>query len=122
MSFYQRHIVPRLIHLAMRQAYLAPYRKRVIDAAEGRVLEIAIGPGLNFSLYGANVTSVIGLEPSSELRRMADPRASGATVPITLLDAAAEAIPIDTGSIRSSRPGRFASLMRDMHWPSFAAC
>jgi ubiquinone/menaquinone biosynthesis C-methylase UbiE len=99
MSFYQRHIVPRLTHLAMRQAHLVPYRKRVIDAAEGRVLEIGIGSGLNFSLYGAKVTSIIGLEPSSELRRMAEPRASGALVPITLLDASAEAIPIDTGSI-----------------------
>jgi ubiquinone/menaquinone biosynthesis C-methylase UbiE len=98
-SFYQRHIVPHLTHLAMRQNYLVPYRKRVIGAAEGRVLEIGIGSGLNFSLYGAKVTSVIGLEPSSELLRMAGARASSATVPITLLDASAEAIPLDTASI-----------------------
>ena len=99
MSFYQRRIVPCLIHCAMRQNYLVPYRKRVIGAAEGRVLEIGIGSGLNFSLYGAKVTSVLGLEPSPELLRMAGTRASGATVPITLLDASAEAIPLDTGSI-----------------------
>jgi ubiquinone/menaquinone biosynthesis C-methylase UbiE len=99
MSFYQRQIVPRLIHLAMRQNYLVPFRKRVIGAAEGRVLEIGIGSGLNFPLYGAKVTSVIGLEPSSELRRMAGARASSAAVPIKLLDASAEVIPLDTGSI-----------------------
>jgi len=99
MSFYQRHIVPRLTHLAMRQNYLVPYRRRVIGAAEGRVLEIGIGSGLNFSLYGAKVTSVIGLEPSSELLRMAGARTSSAMVPITLLDASAEAIPLDSGSI-----------------------
>jgi len=99
MSFYERHIVPHLIQLAMRQSYLVPYRKRVIDAAEGRVLEIGIGSGLNLTLYSTKVVSVIGLEPSRQLLRMAGVRAPGAAVPITLLDASAEAIPLDTASI-----------------------
>jgi ubiquinone/menaquinone biosynthesis C-methylase UbiE len=99
MSFYQRHVLPHLLHFAMRQNYLVPFRNRVIGAAEGRVLEIGIGSGLNFPLYGAAVTSVIGLEPSPELLRMARPRASTAAVPITLLDASAEAIPLDDRSI-----------------------
>src|SRR5512141_524498 len=64
MGFYQRHVVPCLTHLAMGQKQLLPFRRRVIGAAEGRVLEIGIGSGLNLPLYGANVTSVIGLEPS----------------------------------------------------------
>jgi ubiquinone/menaquinone biosynthesis C-methylase UbiE len=99
MSFYQRYIIPRLTHLAMRQKQLLPFRQRVIGAAEGRVLEIGIGSGLNFPLYGNPVKSVIGLEPSSELLNMARPRADTAAAPITLLDAAAEAIPLDSGSI-----------------------
>lgn len=99
MSFYQRYIVPRLTHLAMRQRQLLPFRQRVIGAAEGRVLEIGIGSGLNFPLYGGAVTSVIGLEPSSELLNMARPRAEAALAPITLLDASAETIPLDSGSV-----------------------
>jgi ubiquinone/menaquinone biosynthesis C-methylase UbiE len=99
MSFYQRHVLPYLLHLAMRQNYLVPFRKRVVGTAEGRVLEIGIGSGLNFPFYGSSVTSVIGLEPSSELLHMARPRASAGTVPITLLDASAEAIPLDTDSV-----------------------
>jgi ubiquinone/menaquinone biosynthesis C-methylase UbiE len=99
MSLYQRHVLPCLLHLAMRQQQLVPLRKRVIGAAEGRVLEIGIGPGLNFPLYGPTVTSVIGLEPSPELLRMARARASSATVPITLLEASAEVIPLDTDSV-----------------------
>lgn len=99
MSFYQRYIIPRLTHLAMRQRQLLPFRKRVIGAAQGRVLEIGIGSGLNFPLYGAGVKSVIGLEPSSELLNMARPRAEAAVAPIKLLDASAEAIPLDNGSI-----------------------
>lgn len=99
MSFYRRHVVPHLTHLAMRQKYLMPYRKRVIGAAEGRVLEIGIGSGLNFPFYGPGARSIIGLEPSPELLRMAGARADSATAPITLLDASAEAIPLDASSI-----------------------
>jgi SAM-dependent methyltransferase len=78
MSFYQRHVVPCPEHLVLRQEQLLLFRKRVVGAAEGRVLEIGIGSGLNFPLYGGAVNSVIGLEPSSELLRMARPRASAA--------------------------------------------
>jgi ubiquinone/menaquinone biosynthesis C-methylase UbiE len=99
MSFYQRYVIPRLTHLAMRQRQLLPFRQRVIGAAEGRVLEIGIGSGLNFPLYGGAVKSVIGLEPSSELLNMARPRAEAAAAPITLFDASAETIPLDSGSI-----------------------
>lgn len=72
MSFYQRSVLPRLIHLAMRQENLLPFRRRVIGAAEGRVLEVGIGSGLNLPLYGPSVSVVFGLEPSPELLRMAD--------------------------------------------------
>ena len=102
MSLYQSWILPRLTRLAMRQGSLLPHRQRVIGAAEGRVLEIGAGSGLNFSLCAATVTSVIGLEPSSELLRMAGGRISSARVPITLLDASAEAIPLDAASIDPS--------------------
>jgi ubiquinone/menaquinone biosynthesis C-methylase UbiE len=95
MSFYQRHVLPHLLHLAMRQKQLVPYRRRVIGAAEGRVLEIGIGSGLNLPLYGPGVGLVIGLEPSPELLRMARERASNAVAPIEFLEASAEAVPLD---------------------------
>jgi len=47
MSFYEEHILPWLINLAMRDVPLAPYRSRVAPAASGRVMEVGIGSGLN---------------------------------------------------------------------------
>lgn len=99
MSFYERHVLPCLVHLAMRQKQLVPFRERVIGAAEGTVLEIGIGSGLNLALYRSSASSVIALEPSPELLRMARARASASAVPITLLEASAEAIPLDAGSV-----------------------
>ncbi|MBI5262758.1 MAG: class I SAM-dependent methyltransferase [Bradyrhizobium sp.] len=99
MGFYQSHVVPCLTHLAMSQKQLTPFRQHVAGSAEGRVLEIGVGSGLNFPFYGRGVSSVIGLEPSPSLLHRARSRASSAPVPVSLLDASAEAIPLDDHSV-----------------------
>jgi ubiquinone/menaquinone biosynthesis C-methylase UbiE len=99
MSFYQRHVLPCLLHLTMRQKQLVPFRRRVIGAAEGSVLEIGIGSGLNLPLYGSTVRAVIALEPSAELLRMACRRAASAIVPVEFLEGSAETLPLDDGSV-----------------------
>ncbi|RWA75417.1 MAG: class I SAM-dependent methyltransferase [Mesorhizobium sp.] len=99
MSFYQDHILPHLINLAMRKAELVPYRERTTSAAEGRVLEIGIGSGLNLPLYGPQVREVLGLEPSPRLIDMARSAATSLRSPVTFIEGSAEAIPLDKGSI-----------------------
>jgi len=99
MSFYQDQIVPLLISMAMRQKNLAAYRRRVVPAAEGRVLEIGVGSGLNLPLYSANVRQVIGLDPSAKLLRMARRAGSRAAPPVQFIKGSAEQIPLDPVSI-----------------------
>lgn len=99
MGIYQRYILPPLIHSAMRMKALRPYRERIIGAAEGRVLEIGIGSGMNLPLYGPNATCVFGVEPSPELLRLAQRQHAAAHVPIDLMEGNAEALPSDDGSI-----------------------
>jgi ubiquinone/menaquinone biosynthesis C-methylase UbiE len=99
MGFYQDQIVPPLINLAMRQQRLTAYRGRVVPAAEGRVLEIGIGSGLNLSFYGPGARQVIGLDPSPKLLAMAR-RAPGAeSRPVEFIEGSAEKIPVERASI-----------------------
>ena len=99
MGFYQERVVPILVDLSMRQRRLADYRRRVVPAAAGRVLEIGIGSGLNLSLYGPQVQDVVGVEPSERLADMAKEAARAANAPLTLLRASAESIPVEDSSI-----------------------
>ena len=67
MGFYSDVILPRLCDLAMRNKLLLPIRERVIGAAEGRVLEIGVGSGLNLPFYRPQVREVLALEPAAKL-------------------------------------------------------
>ncbi len=97
MSFYARHVLPLLLDTAMKARLATPYRARVAGAAEGRVLELGIGSGLNLAHYGPAVREVIGIDPSPELLAMARRRVGGQTV--TLLEGSAEALPLADTSI-----------------------
>lgn len=98
MSFYNDRVLPHLLNLAMRNKDLESYRRRLIPAAEGRVLEIGIGSGLNLPFYGPGVAEVIGLDPSASLLRMAGEQAAGSGIEIRLLEGSAEAIPLEDAS------------------------
>jgi ubiquinone/menaquinone biosynthesis C-methylase UbiE len=95
MGFYRDQILPWLINRSMRQKHLADYRSRVVAAAEGRVLEIGIGSGLNLPFYSSNVRQVIGLEPSSTLLAMADRAGRAGSRRLKLIRGSAETIPLE---------------------------
>lgn len=98
MGVYDRLILPRLTHLVMRSGQLAEYRARLLAEAEGAVLEIGIGSGLNLPFYGPRVTRVVGVDPSAGLARLAAP-AVAAAMPVELLTVSAESLPLPNDSI-----------------------
>ena len=99
MGFYQDQIVPLLINLAMRRRDLAAYRSRVVPAADGCVLEIGIGSGLNLPFYSRNVERLIGLDPSPKLLSMVRQNLRPGTPSLELIDGSAEAIPLENNSV-----------------------
>jgi ubiquinone/menaquinone biosynthesis C-methylase UbiE len=99
MGFYTDRVLPALLDLTMRNKLLRPFRERVTSAAEGRVLDVGVGSGLNLPLYGARADEVFGLEPSHPLLLRASKNAELARVPVRLIEGSAEAIPLDDNSI-----------------------
>ncbi|MYZ46311.1 class I SAM-dependent methyltransferase [Propylenella binzhouense] len=99
MGVYARWVLPLLIDWTMRDEDLAAYRRRLAPRARGFVLEVGVGSGLNLPLYGPAVERVIGLDPSFELLARAAARACGAALPVHLVRASAEAMPLRDASV-----------------------
>ena len=51
MSFYREHVYPHLVLALGNPKPIAQIRKKIIPLAEGNVLEIGVGPGVNFPHY-----------------------------------------------------------------------
>jgi ubiquinone/menaquinone biosynthesis C-methylase UbiE len=75
------------------------FRQRIGVAARGCVLDVGIGSGLNLPFYAEQADRVIGVDPSAELLRFAEKRASQTSLPIQLLRGSGEALPIENESI-----------------------
>jgi ubiquinone/menaquinone biosynthesis C-methylase UbiE len=75
------------------------HRRRVLEGLSGRVVELGAGDGANFSLYPATVTEVVAVEPERHLRADAEAAAGDAPVPVIVVSAFADALPVDDGSI-----------------------
>lgn len=99
-SIYDRWILPGLLKAACSAPAIAAQRAKVVPLAEGRVLELGVGMGLNLAHYdAAKVSEVIGVDPSPELRAlaMAAPRSPGLSVRVE--DGSAEALPLEGASV-----------------------
>ena len=72
MGWYDDIILPPLINLACSTKPNRKQREKVVPLAQGDVLEIGAGSGLNFAYYDqGRVRKVWALEPSSGMRRIA---------------------------------------------------
>jgi ubiquinone/menaquinone biosynthesis C-methylase UbiE len=99
MSLYERWVLPTCLDLVMRQPMLDTYRRAVVPAAAGRVLEVGVGSGLNLPLYGEQTQFVCGLDPSPELLAKAGRRAASARVRAALALGSATSIPLGDGAV-----------------------
>lgn len=98
-SLYDRYILPKLLTCACSSPPMMKQRAKIVPQAEGRVLELGIGMGLNLGFYDpSKVTGVIGVDPAPELRAAAQaaPRPPGLEVQV--VDGTAEALPFENAS------------------------
>lgn len=94
-SWYDRHILPYVIDLACGLKPIRKQREKVVPGAQGRVLEIGIGTGLNLRHYDrSRVSAVVGVDPALRMHRLAKQRIAQTGLPVELIGLQAEKLPI----------------------------
>jgi len=95
MGFYDKHILPHFLNCACGSKPVKYQREKVVPMAEGLVLEVGIGSGLNIPFYdAAKVDRILGLDPSEELNRMALKVAEQKGIPVDFILGGAEDMPL----------------------------
>lgn len=98
-NWYERHVLPWLVDLACGVRPVRRQRQKVVPLAQGRVLEIGIGTGLNLAHYDkARIGQIVGLDPGLEMHPQARRRSRRAGIEVELVGLSAERIPYDDAS------------------------
>ncbi len=99
-GFYERHILPRLIHHTCADGRFAARRAHIVPWARGVVVEWGMGSGLNLPFYDAGkVNRVIGVDPSAKLAQLAQSARKRAPFRVDYLHQGAEILPLEDNSV-----------------------
>ncbi len=70
MGLYSKLVLPYLTDFAMRDKVATARRSELVPGADGIVLEIGVGSGLNLPFYSPAVRHPYAVDPSPELLAM----------------------------------------------------
>ena len=94
MSLYEKYVLPKFLNCACGSKPVSYQRKKVVPHAEGKVLEIGIGSGLNLPFYDkSKIEEIWGIDPSEELNAMAKKVAIEECINVNFITSSAEDIP-----------------------------
>ena len=100
MNYYNEKILPQLIQRACSSKPASKQREKVIPYAEGVVLEIGAGSGLNFAYYDTSkVQKIWALEPSLGMQAIAKKTPVSKMLDVEYLSLLAEDIPFKKNTI-----------------------
>jgi ubiquinone/menaquinone biosynthesis C-methylase UbiE len=95
MAMYRDHIYPQLIRILGNPKPIRDIRQQIIPLAHGTVLEIGVGPGVNFEYYDpSRVCKLYALEPNVGMRRLAKRQQRRTPLDVEFLDLPGEHIPL----------------------------
>ncbi len=100
MPFYRDRVYPHLVSMLGNPKPIENIRQRVVPLAQGEVLEIGVGPGVNFVHYDrAKVAKIYALEPNPGMLRRAEEQRRRTQLDIEFLDLPGERIPLPDASV-----------------------
>lgn len=100
MAFYRNHVYPEVVSVLGNPPPIQKIRERIIPLAHGTVLEIGVGPGVNFPHYDrTKVDKIFALEPNPGMVRRAEKLGRQTKLEIQFLDLPGERIPLPANSV-----------------------
>ncbi|MGE0105293.1 MAG: class I SAM-dependent methyltransferase [Blastocatellales bacterium] len=85
MGIYSKYIFPRLLDWSLGAPEMGKYRRRALEGARGRTLEIGFGTGLNMPWYPEGVTELVVFDSENMLPELVEERVSRSAIPVTRL-------------------------------------
>ena len=99
-QFYEKKLLPKICNCCCSLGPIQKQREKIVPLAEGIVLEIGIGSGLNIPFYNKNnISKIFGLDPSEELNEMALELAKENYLDIDFIISGAESIDLESNSV-----------------------
>lgn len=99
MPFYTDRLLPRFVHLALRNRRFRQLRKETVRGVSGTVLEVGFGSGLNLPYYPREVSRLLVIEPARDALRLARKSIAAVSFPVEHIGDTAEDIPLPDGSL-----------------------
>ena len=97
MGIYSRLIFPRLCDWAMRTPHIERLRREVLAKANGEILEIGFGTGLNLGHYPEHVRHLTAVDPGVGVTRIARRRIKMSHIDVDLRVQSGEELPFEDG-------------------------
>ena len=95
MNLYEKYVLPKVLNCTCGSKPIKLQREKIVPLAQGKILEIGVGSGLNIPFYNqANIDEFHAIEPSRELCDMARKVAEDEGVNIKFYECSAENIPL----------------------------
>jgi ubiquinone/menaquinone biosynthesis C-methylase UbiE len=98
MGFYSRVIFPRLCEFGLNRPFVAALRRAALATADGTILEIGIGTGLNLPEYPAHVRKITAIDPNPAMHKRARARSEQSGIEVDSRVLSSERLPFDDGA------------------------
>ncbi|MCP4934201.1 MAG: class I SAM-dependent methyltransferase [bacterium] len=99
-GLFDRFVSPWLVHRACSLSPIAEQRQKIVPLAQGVIVELGMGSGLNMPFYDADkVKKLIGIDPGAALMNKAHMIAKTMSFDVDLHIVGAEDIPLEDQSV-----------------------
>lgn len=98
-SWYEHHVLPRLVDAALNDAVAHRWRELVGSRVSGRVLEVGFASGHNLAYYPSDVTEVLAVEPIDLAWERARARVESFHAPVVRVGLDGAELSVESGSV-----------------------